>query len=167
MMILRFLTTALLLMPIVIMAESALINKSDNLREKPFIDSKAIMLLKKGQTVDIQKREGSWYLLKVRTITGWAPMLSVHRSQPSTVKTGTLSQVSTGRSSTGGVVSTTGVRGLNEENLKTATFSEETVARSEKFRVTSTGIVAFVSEGGLVKQDIPTLKNQTTVKGTK
>lgn len=144
-------------------AEPQLAGKNDNLREKPFTDAKIITAIKSGQSVDVQKREGSWYFVKVGKLTGWLPMLSVRRTK--TAPAATIGNtVQTGRSSTGAIVNTTGVRGLNEETLKAASFSEEAAASTEKFRVPTAAAdaAAFAAAGGLAAQAVPTLAVKST-----
>jgi uncharacterized protein YgiM (DUF1202 family) len=138
-------------------SETSEASKTDNLREKPFIDGRIISAVKAGQRVDIQKRDGSWYFVKTGTKTGWLPMLSVRRTKPVTVAT-KGSTVQTGRSSTGTIVSTTGVRGFNEETLKAAPFSDSAVAAMEKFRVpVAAQVVAFANAVGVTPQAVPAL----------
>jgi hypothetical protein len=158
----------MLIIPLLAMAEPAKVSKVDKLREKPFIDGKVVLTLTVGQAVDIQKRQGSWYFVKVLNKTGWVPMLSVHRTQQAaTVSSGSLTNTATGRSSSGGVVSTTGVRGLNEDNLKTASYSEEAVTTAEKNRVARDKTAAFASAGGLAAQTVPALCAQPAKGGAR
>ena len=155
-----------LIFHLLIGSEPAQTSKNDNLRQKPFSDAKIVIALKNGQNVDIQKREGSWYFVKSGAKTGWVPMLSIHRTQKAATATaGSLSTVSTGRSSAGGVVSTTGVRGINEETLKKAEFSESAVAAVEKYRVLKTDAAAFAEAAGLKARTVPSLSSTTSVGG--
>ena len=148
----------LLAWPLACAAESAQISKNDNLRLKPFADAKVVAPLKSGQSVEIQKREGAWYLLKVGTATGWAPMLSVRRTTTAaTASAGSLAQTASGRASTGKVVATTGVRGLGEENLKEAAFSESAIVAAEQYRVTAPAAAQFAKAGGLKPRNVPPL----------
>jgi hypothetical protein len=154
-----FSLTLLLAWPLVCAAEPAQISRNDNLRLKPFADAKVVAPLKSGQSVDIQKREGAWYLLKVGKVTGWAPMLSVRRTATAaSASAGSLTQTASGRAATGKVVATTGVRGLGEENLKEAAFSEAAIAVAEQYRVTAQEAVQFAQAGGLKPRNVPTLK---------
>lgn len=154
------------LLPLLGFAEPATIGKTDNLRARPFTDAKVVMALKAGQQVDIQKREGAWYLIKVQTKTGYAPMMSVRRSRKATTaSTGSLSNTATGRAATGGVVSTTGVRGLDEENLTTAPFSEEAAAAADKMRVSVPDATAFAAACSLQTHDVPALVSPATGGG--
>jgi len=154
-----WLSLALLLAwPMVCAAEPAKIRKNDSLRNKPFVDAKVVAPLKSGQSVDIQRREGAWYLLKVGKLSGWAPMLSVRRTATAAgASAGSLAQTASGRAATGKVVATTGVRGLDEESLKEAAFSASAIAAAEQYRVTAKEAAQFAKAGGLKPRNVPTL----------
>ena len=158
-----WLSLALLLAwPLACAAEPAQISRNDSLRDKPFVDGKVVTPLKSGQSVDIQRREGAWYLLKVDKLSGWAPMLSVRRTATAaTASAGSLAQTASGRATTGKVVATTGVRGLGEENLKEAAFSETAIAAAEKYRVSGKEAAQFARAGGLKPRQVPTLNADT------
>jgi hypothetical protein len=146
----------LLAMPLAGAAETAHMGKSDSLREKPFADAKVLTPLTTGQKVDILKREGAWYQVKAAGKTGWVRMLSVRRTgQAAAVSAGSLSKVATGRAGTGKIVATTGVRGLSEEALRQAAFSEEAVSAAEKYRVSAAEADRFAREGGLSRRQVP------------
>jgi hypothetical protein len=148
----------LLAWPLACAAEPAQISKNDSLRDKPFVNAKVVAPLKSGQSVDIQRREGAWYLLKVGKVTGWAPMLSVRRTATAaTASAGSLTQTASGRATTGKVVATTGVRGLGEENLQEAAFSESAIAAAEQYRVKAPTALQFAAAGGLKPRTVPTL----------
>ena len=148
--------------------EQAKVCKNDNAREKPFTNSKVIAALTNGQSVDIQKREGSWYNISFQGRTGWIPMLSVQRSkQPSTSSKGSFSSTTTGRSANGGVVSTTGVRGLNDETLRTATFSETAVVAAEKNRVSTSEAAEFARASNIQPHTVPSLGGIPGIGGVK
>jgi uncharacterized protein YraI len=146
----------LLAMPLACAAEIAQVSKNDSLREKPFADAKVVTKLTTGQKVDILKREGAWYQVKMAGKTGWVRMLSVRRTgQAAAVSAGSLSKVASGRAGTGKIVATTGVRGLSEEALRQAAFSEEAVAAAEKYRVSAAEADRFAREGGLSRRQVP------------
>jgi uncharacterized protein YgiM (DUF1202 family) len=160
---LLYLLLLVLFIQVVLLADPAQISKNDKLRIKPFIDSKIVSELKAGQKVDIQKRQGSWYFIALGKTTGWTPMLSVHRTTPAaTATTGSVATTATGRSATGKITTTTGVRGLNEDTLSTATFSEEAVAAVEQHRITSADAAAFAAAGDVQLQIVPPLVSSKT-----
>jgi hypothetical protein len=163
-----FCAAALLCAWMIVDAEPGSATKNDNLRAKPFIDGKIVAPLKKGAVLDIQKREGSWYFVKAGAKTGYVPMLSVHRTQPAAAVTkGSLSSTASGRSATGGVVSTTGVRGISEENLKSAAFSDSAIAAAEKYRVSLADADSFARAGGLKARSVPSLSTTAQKGGNK
>ena len=148
--------TLLLAWPLLCAAEPAQLVKNDTLRDKPFSDAKTLMTLKIGQTVEILKREGAWYQLQVDGKNGWLPMLSVRRTAAAaTVSAGSLAQTVSGRATTGKIVATTGVRGLGEEQLSAATFSEAAIAAAEQYRIAPLEAAAFAKDGNLQPRDVP------------
>lgn len=150
--------------PLTGLAEPAQVCKNDNLRDKPFADARVLSPLRAGQNVDIQRREGAWYLLKSGPVSGWAPMLSVRRTAAAAAASaGSLTSIASGRAATGTVVATTGVRGLGEETLKGAAFSEAAVAAAEQNRIPAREALQFAKAGQLRTRAVPPL---TTAGGT-
>lgn len=148
----------LLAWPAFCLAEPATMSRSDRFLEKPFSDAKVLGQLTTGQAVDIIKREGAWYQVKNAGKSGWVRMLSVRRTAAAAgASAGSLAQVATGRAGTGKIVSTTGVRGLGEESLQEAPFSESAIAAAERFRVSAADAGRFAGEAGLAPRRIPSL----------
>ncbi len=138
--------------------DSGQLSRADNLREKPFANAKVVSKLTAGQKVDIIKRQGAWYQVKAADKLGWVNMLSVRKTATAAVASGkSLGQVATGRTGTGTVTATSGIRGLNEENLRQATFQEEPVAYVEKFRTAEPQARKFASAAGLKPRTVPPL----------
>lgn len=111
-------------------AETGTTIKSDSVRGAPFSDAKIITTLPAATKVEIIKKDGGWYQIKSAQGSGWIRMLSLRNARTS--KSGNLSglaALASGRSGTGKVVSTTGIRGLNEEELKSAHYDEKQIAR--------------------------------------
>jgi hypothetical protein len=150
---------ALLLFPLTaIAAEKGQLRRADSLREKPFADAGVAASLAPGQNVEIEKRQGAWYQVRANGRLGWVNMLSVRRtSSPAAVSAGSLGQIATGRAGTGKVVAATGVRGLNEEELRDATFQEEPVALVERFRVSDEEARQFARAAGLQPRQVTQL----------
>jgi len=141
--------------------EPGFIMKNDALRKAPFSDAKTLGTLAKGSKVDIQKRQGGWFYVSSSKGKGWVRMLSIKRG----AKTGAsaareasgLLTVASGRAGTGKVVSTTGIRGLNEEQLKTAQFNEKELKKIESYAVSKQDAEQFAKKGKLVQQNVPYL----------
>jgi hypothetical protein len=106
--------------------------KTDELKAAPFRDAKTVGRLSSGDKLDILKQQGGWYQVKSGKGSGWVRMLSVRRGE---ARKGSavagLAGLASGRAGTGKVVATTGVRGLNEEDLKSAKFDEAAIKQME------------------------------------
>jgi hypothetical protein len=82
-------------------------------------------------------------------------LLSVKRSGGGNGnEAGGVLALASGRSGTGQVVSTTGVRGLNEEELKAAKFNEEEVKTLEANTISADEAKKYAVSGGLSAQKI-------------
>lgn len=144
--------------PLAQAADPATLNRADTLRATPFADGKVVAPLAAGAKVDIVTRQGGWYQVKAGGKTGWVRMLSVRRAQAaggSDVKG--LASVASGRAGTGTVSTTTGVRGLDAQELATAEFNEAEVAQAEKYRTSAATAASFAKAGKLVVRDVQPL----------
>jgi hypothetical protein len=148
---------AMLLMPLANAGESGVTIKADELKAEPFRDAKKVGTLAAGDKVDILKKDGGWLNVKSAKGTGWVRMLSIRRGEaPSKSKAGAsgLSSLASGRAGTGKVVATTGIRGLNEEELKAAKYDEAEVTLAESYSTTRAEAKAFADEGQLAAQRV-------------
>ena len=138
--------------------EAGTVLKADTLRATPFADAKSVGTISKNDTVDILAKKGAWLQLKTKKSTGWVRLLSVKRggvSSSNQVKG--LADVASGRAGTGKVVSTTGIRGLSAEELKTAQFNETEMKKLESYTLTPNEGQKFATAGGLTASKIPYL----------
>lgn len=144
------LAALLMLSGIAFAAETGTALKNDTLRKEPYADAKAMGTLKRNDKVQILAKKGAWLQIKAGKSTGWVRLLSVKRgtSGSSNEAAGVLGLAS-GRSGTGQVVSTTGVRGLNEEELKSAKFNEEEMKQLEANTVSEADGKKFAAAGDL------------------
>lgn len=140
-------------------ADPGTLTKAETLRAKPFADAAAVTALASGAKVDIVTRNGAWYQVKAGTKTGWVRMLSVRRG--ATTASGSsiagIANVASGRTGTGKVTTTTGVRGLDEQELDTATFDEAQIKKAEGYRVSRKDADAFAKLGKLTLRDVQPL----------
>lgn len=142
--------------------DSATLLKDDALRSKPFLDAPSLGVQKRGSSVQIVKRQGAWTSVKAAKTSGWIRSLSL-RSGKAAVRSGSLASINTGRLGSGRIVSTTGIRGLNEgseEQLKKAQFDAAALAAAEKQSVSSDDATAYAKRGKLKKRSIPWLEGQ-------
>ncbi|MCX7628265.1 MAG: SH3 domain-containing protein [Methylophilaceae bacterium] len=124
--------------------------KNDSLRAEPYGDAKAVGSLNRGDKVDILAKQGAWLQVKAGKTTGWVRLLSIKRGSSSggSEAAGVLALAS-GRAGTGQVVSTTGVRGLNEEALKSAKFNDADIQLLDTSAVSADDARQFAATGGL------------------
>ncbi|MCP4040452.1 MAG: SH3 domain-containing protein [Gammaproteobacteria bacterium] len=140
-------------------AGSGYVARSCDLMDEPYRDAEVVVSLEKGRSVEILKRKGGWLNITVGDATGWARMSKIRRGnmgpKPKTAAgaQGVLGLAS-GRSGTGNVVASTGVRGLGEEELQEAEFDGRQVEKLESFAVSQQQAKSFAAEVELVSSKI-------------
>ena len=132
--------------------------KADSLRAEPFSDAKTVGNVVRGDKLEIISKKGAWLQVTVKKSTGWLRLLSVKRSNTAIGSTATATSnsnaksvldVASGRSGTGQVVATTGVRGLSAEELKGAKFNESEIKLMESTTQSNNDAVKFAEAGKL------------------
>lgn len=136
--------------------------KGDAIRTEPYRDAKMVGNLEKGDKVQIVNRDGGWYKVKSARGNGWVRMLSIRRSAVTKTKYSSkgILGLATGRKGKGKIVLTTGIRGLNEENLKTARFNAEQLSILESYGVSKVQALRFAIMGKLKAREIAYLKGE-------
>jgi hypothetical protein len=146
-------------------AETGTLLKADQLKAEPFRDANAVSTLAPGDKVEILQRQGGWFRVKTAKGGGWVRMLSVRRGEA--VKANAEGEVSgllglaSGRAGTGKVVATTGIRGLNEEQLKAAKYSESELKFSDSLVGNLAEARKFAAKGKLAPRKIDYLPAPT------
>lgn len=139
-------------------AESGRLLKADELKAEPFRDAKTLSALAAGDKVDILKRQGGWLQVKSSKGSGWVRMLSVRRGETTgpggAGDASGLLGLASGRAGTGKVVATTGIRGLNEEQLKAAKYSEPELRLSDSFVESAAEARKFAAKGKLAARKL-------------
>lgn len=160
------LAALLLTMPSVYALESGAAIKADELKAEPFRDAKTVGRLAAGDKVDILKKDGGWLQVKSVKGKGWVRMLSIRKGEARKSTAGSevagLAGLASGRAGTGKVVATTGIRGLNEEELKAAKFNEDEVKRAESYLTSRAEAQKFAAKGKLVARKMDYLPDTTT-----
>jgi hypothetical protein len=132
--------------------------KADEIKAEPFKDAKTVGKIAKGDRLEIVARQSGWLQVKAGSRKGWVRMLSVRRGQAGQKDAGKeisgVAGLATGRAGTGEVVSSTGVRGLGEEDLKEAKFDEAQIAKAESFAASATDARTFAAQGKLKAQKV-------------
>lgn len=149
------LVLAMLTMPLAMAAETGTALKAETIRAEPFGDAKSLGTLAAGEKVSILKKDGGWLKVKSAKGSGWVRMLSIRKGEAgkkSTASSAGLLDLASGRAGTGKVVATTGVRGLNEEELKAAKFDEKELKLAESFATGRADAQRFAGQGKLSAQ---------------
>lgn len=124
--------------------------KADIIRAEPYSDAKKTGSFVRGDKLEILGKKGAWLKIKTAKDSGWVRLLSVKRgtSKGGNEAAGILALAS-GRAGTGQVVATTGIRGLNEEELKSAEYNAAEIKKLESYTQTSEQGRQFAQSGGL------------------
>jgi uncharacterized protein YgiM (DUF1202 family) len=132
--------------------------KADDIKAEPFKDAKTLGQIAKGDKVEITGRQSGWLQVQAGSKKGWVRMLSVKRGaagqKDAAKEIGGVAGLATGRAGTGEVVSSTGVRGLDEADLKAAKFDEAQVAKAESHAVSARDAKTFAGQAKLAAQSV-------------
>ena len=125
--------------------------KTEAIKKEPFSDAKTMGTLSLGDKVNIFRKEGGWLNVKSAKGNGWVRMLSIRRGDAKKEKSleDSFKGLASGRSGTGKVVATTGIRGLNDEELKSAKFDAGELKLAESFMTTRAEAQSFADQGKL------------------
>ena len=148
---------SLLLPTIAFAGDAGTAIKADTLRVEPYADAKTAGNLNKNDVVDILAKKGAWLQIKTKSASGWVRILSVKRGGASTSNSN-IADIASGRTGTGKVVSTTGIRGLSAEELKAAKFNEDEMKKMESHAVSANDAHQFAIAGGLSSTQMAYLK---------
>lgn len=143
-------------------AETGSALKNDNMRFEPYADAKVSGTFSRGESLQIIKKQGAWLKVKTKKSTGWVRLLSVKRGANAASTGSNIATLANGRAGTGQVVSTTGIRGLNEQELKAAKFNETEVKTLESYTQTAAQGQQFASAGSLKAISFTTIKSPQT-----
>jgi hypothetical protein len=145
-------------------AETGTTIKSDSLKAKPFADADTLATLPSGTRLDILKKDGGWFQVKSGKGSGWVRMLSIRRGDTKSAgnELSGLAGLASGRAGTGKIVATTGIRGLNEEELKAAKYDEKQVSLTESYASTRTEAQKFAAAAKLKPQQVGYLPNPSS-----
>lgn len=132
-------------------AESGSVLKNDVLKAEPFRDARTVGQLATGDKVDILKKDGGWLQIKSAKGNGWVRMLSIRKgdARKASADVGGLLGLAAGRAGTGKVVAATGIRGLNEAELKAAHFDAAQLTLAESYAVSRAQAQQFAAQGRL------------------
>ena len=107
---------AILLVSQIAAAQQVTISRDSTLQATPSTDAAAVGPVKQGTTAEVIGKQGTWVNVKTPAGTGW--IFSFNVTYPSTGG----STASSGSRRPAPVTATAGIRGLEKEDMKNATF---------------------------------------------
>ncbi|HEY0720649.1 MAG TPA: hypothetical protein VGE50_05295 [Gammaproteobacteria bacterium] len=133
--------------------------KESELKEKPFIDAATLAKLAAQSPVTIRERSGGWFRVSAAGREGWVRMLNVKVTEGAeSLSSGTdLTQaatLATGRAGSGNVVSTSGLRGLSEEELRTAQPDYAQFDKLNSYGVDKNTASSYAKSNGLKSRSV-------------
>jgi hypothetical protein len=129
--------------------------RQTEVKKEPFTDADTVGTLSEKTQVKVLNRQGGWIQVESGTVSGWVRMLSVRMSSgQSGIGSGLKSLFNVARTGSSGTTVTTGVRGLDKEQIQNAKPNPEELKKFAAFAATRTDAERFAAES-------PQLKNRT------
>lgn len=148
----------LCLLPLLAYAEPATLVRATELKSEPATDAARVADLAADAPVDAGERRGGW--IRVRTpagAEGWVKLLALRYGGPGAARrgdTGLAQALSVARTGTSGTQVTTGVRGLDEEQIRTAQPNAAELKRLQGYAESKTASSRFAENGKLQAQRV-------------
>jgi hypothetical protein len=149
---------ALVFLPLLAWAEPATVIRATELKAEPASDAATVAQLAENARVDALERKGGWTRVKAGAAEGWVKMLALRYGGSSATKRGDtgLSQAfNVARTGSSGTQVTTGVRGLDEEQLAKAQPNPAELAKLDRFAVDRSAATDFAAQGTLSAATVP------------
>ncbi len=141
---------ALLLVPLACLAEPATVIRASELKKEPATDAATLAQLPENSAVEVLERAGGWTRVKSKAGEGWVKMLALRFGATAKGGDSGVSQLfNVARTGSSGTQVTTGVRGLDEQQLANAQPNPAELAKLDKFAVDGDAAAAFAAKGKL------------------
>ena len=146
----------ILFLPLAALAEPASLVRSSELKLEPATDAAKVDDLPANAAVDAGERRGGWIL--VRTAAGqegWVKLLALRYGGAAKAgDTGITQAINAARTGSSGTQVTTGVRGLDDEKIATASPNAAELKKMESFAVPAGDSAKFAEQGKLKAQSV-------------
>jgi len=134
--------------------EPATVLRATELRQQPATDAPAIAQLPESAKVDALERQAGWTRVKTEAgAEGWVRMLLLRYGAPGAAKpqadSGVSQLLNVARTGTSGTQVTTGVRGLDAEQIVNSRPNPAELQRMEGYAASREAAAAFASSGRL------------------
>ncbi len=151
------LAAALVIAPAALANERGLMIRAGDLFAEPFIDAKKLGPLSANQPVTIVERRGGWVAVEVGGRRGWVRLLNL-RLEPAARPPGGPKTAALRTGSTGRTVAT-GVKGLDEADIRNASVDRAQLARLEQLGVGDDAAKQYASQNKLQESKVAYLKS--------
>jgi len=146
-----------LLFPLTVAAEPATVIKAVELKKDPATDAATVAQLAENTAVDALERKGGWTRVKAGGAEGWVRMLALRYAGDGTAKPGDsgASQLfNVARTGSSGTQVTTGVRGLDADQLANAQPNQAEMKKLRSFAATKDAATGFAAQGKLEAKSV-------------
>lgn len=143
---------ALLILPMVCLAEPATVIRPTELKKDPATDAATVAELAENAAVDALERRGGWTRVKAGSAEGWVKMLALRYGAPGEARQGDsgLTQLfNTVRTGSSGTQVTTGVRGLEADQIKNAEPNTAELKKMQGYAASRDAASSFAKQGKL------------------
>lgn len=148
----------LVLAPALCFAEPATVIRATELKQQPASDAPAAGQLAENAKVDALERQGGWTRVKADGgAEGWVRMLSLRYAGAGGAKqgdSGVAQALNVARTGTSGAQVTTGVRGLDAEQLANARPNAAELKKMERYSASKDGAEDFAAKGSLLSRRV-------------
>jgi hypothetical protein len=147
----------LLVLPVVCAAEPATVIRATDLKQQPATDAATLASLPENTAVDALERKSGWTRVKAPAGEGWVKMLALRYGGPGAAKQGDsgLTQLfNVARTGSSGTQVTTGMRGLDAQQLANAQPNPNELAKMEGFAADRKAAAGFASKGKLSARNV-------------
>jgi hypothetical protein len=128
--------------------------RDTEVKKEPFSDAQTVGTLAEKAQVKVLARQGGWMQVEAGTLSGWVRMLSIRmNSGQSSFVSGLRSLFTVARTGSSGQTVTTGVRGLDKEDIQNAKPNPAELKKMAGYAVGQSDAERFAAEN-------PQLKNQ-------
>jgi hypothetical protein len=142
----------LLLLPALALAEPATVIRATDLKQEPATDAATVAALTENTAVEVLERKSGWTRVKAQSGEGWVRMLALRFGGTAAAKPGAsgLNQLfNVARTGSSGTQVTTGVRGLDADQIAAAQPNPAELAKLEKFAADRDAAASFAAQGKL------------------
>jgi len=142
----------LLFLPLMAWAEPATVIRATELKNEPATDAPTVSELAENASVEALERRGGWTRVKAGGAEGWVKMLALRYGAPGSARQGEtgLSQLfNAARTGSSGTQVTTGVRGLEAEQITNAQPNAAELKKMQGYASSRDAATKFAAQGKL------------------